>query len=81
LSSLLGIAGLGRAVANTVGPVGLATEASNVTRGAVELGVGDAGHVVGAQLSTRSKGLGNGNTGDGGKDSEGLHLEGGGVWW
>ena len=50
MGSLLRGAGLGRAVADTVGPVGLGAEAANVTGGAAVLSVGDAGHVVGAHL-------------------------------
>lgn len=51
MSGLLSTASLGGAVANPVGPVGLVAEAADVTSGAAELGVGDAGHVVGAHLS------------------------------
>lgn len=47
---MLLVASLGRAVADTVSPVGLGAEASSVTGGAGELGVGDAGHVVSAEL-------------------------------
>ena len=54
MSSLLSGAGLGSAVPDTVGPVGLGAEAANVTGGAAVLGVGDAGHVVGAHLLRES---------------------------
>lgn len=50
LTSLLSSASLGRAVADAVGPVGLGAEAANVTGTAAELGVGNASHVVSAQL-------------------------------
>jgi hypothetical protein len=50
LSSLVGVASLAGAVANTVGPVGLGAEAGLVTSRAGELGVGDHVHVVDAQL-------------------------------
>ena len=50
LGGLLSVASLPRAVANTVGPVGLRAEAGLVTSGAGELGVGDQVHVVDAQL-------------------------------
>ena len=77
MGSLLGVTGLSRAVADAVSPVGLTAEAADVTGGAAELGVGNAGHVVGAELSARTKVLGDGDTSNGGKDSEGLHLDDG----
>jgi len=50
LRSLVGVASLLGAVANTVGPVGLGAEAGLVTSRAGVLGVGDHVHVVDAQL-------------------------------
>lgn len=50
LGRLLRCAGLARAVADAIGPVGLATEAGSVTGSATKLGVGDEVHVVDAQL-------------------------------
>jgi hypothetical protein len=89
--SLSAIARLLGAVANTVGPVALAAEAGGVTVGAHELRLGDGGHVVDTQLlqelimasrraesrtySARTKALGDGGTGEGGDDGEGLHLD------
>jgi hypothetical protein len=50
-SSRLGLtAGLTRAVADTVGPVALCAEAVGVARGALELALGNGGHVVDAEL-------------------------------
>ncbi len=50
LAGLLSGASLARAVANAVGPVGLRAEAGNVASSAAELSVGNAVHVVDAQL-------------------------------
>lgn len=50
LTGLLGVAGLARAVADAVGPVGLRAEAGSVAGGATKVGVGDAVHVVDTQL-------------------------------
>lgn len=76
LSGLLGITSLGRAVTDTVGPVGLAAEAAEIASRATKFGVGNAGHVVGAELSAWSKALGNGGTSDDSDDGERLHVDG-----
>lgn len=76
MSSLLCGAGLGGAVANAIGPVGLGAETAHVAGGAAELGVGDASHVVGAQLGARAEILGHGDAGDSSKDGKGLHVGG-----
>jgi hypothetical protein len=46
---LHGVAGLLSAVADTVGPVGLTAEAGEVVSSALEVGLGNGGHVVDAQ--------------------------------
>jgi hypothetical protein len=50
LGSLNWVAGLGRAVAETEGPVALVAEAVGVTGGALVVGRGNGGHVVNTHL-------------------------------
>ena len=50
MGGLVSIASLARAVADTIGPVGLGAEAANVVGGAGELSLGNAGHVVDAEV-------------------------------
>lgn len=50
MGSLLSRAGLGRAVTNTVRPVGSVALAGDIVGSAVELGLGNAVHVVDAVL-------------------------------
>lgn len=50
LGGLISTASLARAVADTVGPVGLGAEAGSVTGATAELGVGDDVHVVDTHL-------------------------------
>lgn len=74
-----GITGLARAVTDTKGPVGAGAEARDVVGAALELRLGDAGHVVDAEHSAVSAGhgelLGHGGTSKGGSEnSERLHL-------
>jgi len=50
LGGLVSIASLAGAVADAVSPVGLSAEAANVVGGAGELSLGNAGHVVNAEV-------------------------------
>jgi hypothetical protein len=80
LGGLVSIASLAGAVADAVSPVGLSAEAANVVGGAGELSLGNAGHVVNAEVGAVTAGhgdvLGQSNTSKGGsEDSVGLHLD------
>lgn len=63
-SRLVGAASLLGAVTDTVGPVGLGAEAALVVLGALELGLGNGGHVANAelliQLALAREGIGRG---------------------
>lgn len=60
-----------RAVTDTIGPVALRAEAGSVARSALELALGNGGHVVDAELSAGAKGgLSRGGAGKGSNDGE-----------
>lgn len=50
MGGLVSIASLAGAVADTISPVGLSAEAANVVGWAGELSLGNAGHVVNAEI-------------------------------
>ena len=50
MGGLVSIASLARAVEDAVSPVGLSAEAANVVGAAGELSLGNAGHVVNAEV-------------------------------